>query len=125
MRRKETIIYCLLNIITFGIFNLILASILDLYNEAAWYNKWQYWFFGALCLIFPIFVMFFVFALQMIIEVAKKLEVHGSEIYGTPYSWILCLIVPFVGWVCFAVMLIYLLVFIDVNLIKNSEVQNG
>ena len=125
MKRKEAIIYTILNIITLGFFNLILASIFDLYNEEAWYNKWYYWFFASLCLIFPVFVMFIVFLIQIITIVAKKLDVHGSSLYETPYTWILCLIIPIVGWICFTVMLIYLLVFINVKLIENSEVSNG
>ncbi len=125
MTRKEAIIYTLLNIITLGFFNLILASIFDLYNENAWYNKWQYWFFGALCLIFPVFVMFIVFLIQMITTVAQHIDVHGSDLYGSPYTWILCLIIPVVGWICLLVMLIYLLVFINVKLIENSEVKHG
>ena len=125
MTRKEAYICCILNIITLGLFSLLLAGIFDLYDQDAWYNKWPYWFFSTLCLIFPVVVTFVVFYIQILTVVAKHFNVDGSDIYGTPYSWILCLIVPFVGWVCFVVMLIYLLVFIDVNLIKNSEVQNG
>ncbi len=125
MKRKEAIIYTILNVVTFGLFNLILASIFDLYDENAWYNKWQYWFFGTLCVIFPVFVMFVVFLIQMITQVAKKLDVTGYDLYGTPYTWILCIIIPIVGWICLLVMLIYLLVFIDINLIKNSEIENG
>lgn len=125
LKRKDAVIYCVLNLITLGIFNLILAAIFDLYDEQAWYNKWPYWFFSALCLIFPVLVMFIVFIIQMTAKVAKSLDVTGSNIYYNPYSWILCLIIPFVGWVCFIVMFIYLLVFISVNLIRNSEVENG
>lgn len=125
LKRKDAVIYSILNIVTLGIFNLILAAIFDLYDENAWYNKWQYWFFSALCLIFPVMIMFIVFIVQMITNVANHLGVTGSNIYRSPYSWILCLIVPFVGWVCLVVMFIYLMVFISINLIKNSEVKNG
>ena len=123
--KKEAYIYCILDIVTLGLFNLILAGILDLYDQKAWYNKWPYWFFGTLCLIFPVFIMFIVFYIQMLTVVAKHFNVNGSDIYGTPYSWILCVIVPFVGWICLIVMFIYLVVFTCINIIKSSEVKHG
>ena len=37
-------------------------------------------------------------------ETAKKLNVPGDEIYMTPYSWILCIIIPIIGWILLLVM---------------------
>ena len=49
-----------------------------------------------------------VFVVQMTCEVAAKLDVPGSELYLSPYAWILCLIIPVIGWICFSVMMLYL-----------------
>ena len=116
LQKKYWPICLLLNIITFGLFNFIIAAYLDLYDKNAWYNKKWYWIGGTICLIFPVFIMLMVFLIQMIVNIAKKLEVRGSDIYATPYSWIVCMIVPIVGWVCLLVMLFYIMTFTIVKL---------
>ena len=54
------------------------------------------------------------------VEVAKKLNVPGSQIYALPYAWIICIIVPVVGWVLLIVMFIYLLVWPVVMLYRGE-----
>lgn len=123
LKKKNWFIILLLNILTLGLFNFVLAFKLNLYDEEAWYNKWQYWFCASLCLIFPVFIMFIVFLIQMTAKVANKLKVDGDSIYNSPYSWILCIIVPFVGWALLFTMFIYLLVFISIS-IKDGKGDN-
>ena len=120
LKKKNWFIVLLLNILTLGLFNFVLAFKLNLYNEDAWYNKWQYWFFASLCLIFPVIVLLIVFLVQMLVKVALKLDIDGEKIYSTPYSWIICIIVPVVGWALLITMFIYLLVFIAIAL-KNGK----
>ena len=99
---------------------LLLAYMLDLYDENAWYSKWQYWALGSICLIFPALIMFVIFELQMLVKIAHKLSVPGDEIYNTPYSWIICLIVPVIGWILLSVMIIYLCIWIAI-MIKEGK----
>lgn len=103
----SNILLILIIIPVFFIFSL--ANKLKIYDKNAWYNKWQYWTFGTICLIFPVFILGLVFYIQILTKVAKKLEVPGSEIYSLPYSWILCIVIPVVGWILLIVMYIYLI----------------
>jgi len=48
--------------------------------------------------------MYIVFQMEMQIKICEKLNVKGHEIYSLPYHWILCLIVPILGWSIFIVM---------------------
>ena len=119
--RKENWFVCLmLSFLSQGMFAFVLAYFMEAYEKDAWYRKWQYWVFGALCFIFPIFIMFYVFEIQMMVKVASKLEVTGKEIYDNPYTWILCLIVPVIGWILLIVMSLYLQIFTIVALYKGN-----
>ncbi len=89
----------------------------NVYKEDAWYTKWQYWAGATLCLIFPVFIMAFVFFLQTLCSLATRLKVAGS-LYNNPYSWIICIIVPLVGWAIFIVMFIYVNV---MSILKSFE----
>lgn len=120
LKKKNWFICLLLNFLTFGVFNLVLASFLNLYSKDTWYKKWQYWVFGGLCLIFPIFILLFVFIIQMICGVADALNVPGSDLYNCPYTWIICIIVPVVGWSLLLVMLIYIMVWPIVMLYQGE-----
>ena len=102
------------------IFILILASDLNLIDKNAWYSKWQYWVIGGICLIFPLFLLFFVFETEMLVKVAQKLKVPGSELYTIPYIWILLIIIPVVGWILLLVMYIYLHVWSFVKLCEGN-----
>ena len=109
----------LLNFLTGGIFYLILGKLMNLYDKDAWYsNKW-YWIFGALCLVFPVFIMLMVFIIQMNCKVAKALSVPGDTIYNSPYVWILLITIPVVGWVLLMVMDIYISIWPIVSLAKG------
>jgi len=79
-----------------------------LYNSEAWYADYRYWFVGVLFLFFPVSILFVVFWLQMACTVAIHLNVPGKEIYGFPYAWIVCLVLPIVGWTLLIVMLFYI-----------------
>lgn len=119
--KKENWIVCLiLNLITQGFFTFILAYFLGIYEKEAWYKKWQYWVFGSLCLIFPAFIMLLVFTVQITVKVASKLDVPGKEIYDNPYTWVICLIAPIVGWIVLFVMVLYLELFTIVSLYKGN-----
>lgn len=120
LKKRNWWVYLILTIITLGLYNLALAHYLNVYDEEAWYQDWTYWFFGGLCFVFPIIILALVFVVQITCQVAAKLNVPGSEIYNTPYSWVLCMIVPVVGWVLLIVMLLYILLWIVVMLAKGE-----
>lgn len=120
LKRQNWFVCLILNIITFGFFNFLIGYMLEVYDKNAWYYKWQYWVFGLICLIFPAFLMIYVFIIQTIVNVAVKLKIPGSEIYTLPYAWILCLIVPVLGWILLITMLIYLNIWIIVMLYKGE-----
>lgn len=103
-----------------GATGFILGYLLDVYDKDAWYAKWQYWVIGVLCCFFPAIIMFAVFYFQIMAKVAAKLDVPGKEIYTSPYTWILCLVVPILGWVMFGVMYLYFLVWILVRLSQGE-----
>ena len=124
LERKNWPISLIFTILFRDIYAIILAFILGLFEEDAWYSKWYYWAAATMCLIFPIFIMFTVFEIQMLTKVSKKLNVPGSEIYATPYSWILCLIVPIVGWILLIVMYVYLNVWNIVMIYKGEGEKN-
>ena len=92
----------------------------DVFDENAWYAKWQNWLLGLILFIFPITIMAIIFILQMTCLVAAKLEVPGKEIYLSPYIWILCLIIPIIGWVFLCVMALYLEIWILVMLSRGK-----
>ena len=102
------------------IFILILASDLNLIDKNGWYSKWQYWVIGGICLIFLLFLLFIVFETEMLVKVAQKLKVPGSELYTIPYIWILLIIIPVVGWILLLVMYIYLHVWSFVKLCEGN-----
>lgn len=120
LKKENALICSVLMIMSMGIFSIPLASLMDLYDKDAWYSNPKYWLIGFLCLIFPIFIMIIIFSIQMICKVAASLEVPGKEIYNFPYTWILCLIVPIVGWVMFIVMYIYLIIWISYMLYQGK-----
>lgn len=104
-----------------GIFSIVLALTLgDVFSKDAWYAKWYYWLIGVLCCFFPAVIMFAVFEFQILTIVSKKLEVPGSEIYACPYTWMICLIVPILGWVILATMILYLNIFAIVALYRGK-----
>lgn len=110
LKKENWFLSLIMMILTEGLFSMILGYFLKIYDKNAWYAKWQYWVISALFLVFPIFIVFAVFTIQITCQVAEKLKVPGDKIYNSPYSWILCLIVPIIGWVLLIVMLLYVYV---------------
>lgn len=120
LKRENWWLCLILNILTGGIFYIILAKMMNLFDKDAWYmNKW-YWIFGTLCLIFPVFIMLIVFMIQMNAKVAANLGLSGSNIYNTPYTWILFIIIPVIGWVLNIVMYLYIYFMPHYNLAKGN-----
>lgn len=117
---KKEIIYLILTILTGGIFTLYIAYQLNLYDEDAWYSDYKKWMLGVFLFIIPILPMFIIFVIQINCKVAAHLNVPGSEIYNLPYSWILCVIVPVIGWSLFLVMYIYVVIWSNVKRIQNK-----
>lgn len=119
--KKDNWVICLiLTIITEGLFSLVLASLMKLYDKKAWYCNYKYWLFGALCLLFPVVIMFVVFLVQITCMVAKTLQVPGDEIYNSPYSWIICMVVPVIGWIMLIVMYLYIVIW-PIVMIYNGK----
>ena len=115
--KKENWWLCLiLNLITGGIFYLVLAKVMNLYDKDSWYmNKW-YWILAFVCLIFPIFIMFVIFMIQINCKVACALKVSGDNIYNIPYTWIIMIVIPFIGWTLFIIMYIYIFIMPIINI---------
>lgn len=119
LKKENWFIYFIMMIFTFGGYIVIPASQLKLFQKDKWYSNYKYWLFGSLSLVFPVFIMLVILIIEMTVEVALKLKVDGSNIYGNPYVWIGLLIVPVVGWVLFLVMYIYLHFYIVINIKKG------
>lgn len=123
LKKENWVVNAILLVLTQGIYTFVLAHLLQLYKKDAWYANYRYWLISILFFFFPVFLVLIVFLVQMLCTVASKLNVPGKEIYGLPYSWILCLIVPIVGWTLLIVMWIYLLVWMIVMLAHSEGEQ--
>lgn len=123
LKKENWWVWLIIYIFGQGVGIYVLAGLLQVYSKDNWYAKWQYWLAGVLCCFFPAAIMLLVFTIQITIETAKKLEVPGSEVYGAPYVWLLCLIVPIFGWIAFAVMKFYLDVYILISLYRGVGEQ--
>ncbi len=123
LKRENWWIWLLLLIFTSGSSTYALAALLNCYDKDAWYANYEYWLIGGLCLILPALIMVYVLYIEMLCKCAAKLNVSGKEIYMSPYTWILCLIVPFVGWVLLFVMIFYLQIWTLINL-SHGEGDN-
>ena len=64
--------------------------------------------------------MISVFSIEILSKTAAKLEVKGSEYYLSPYIWIILLVIPFIGWIAFIALILYLNIAILVNLYKGK-----
>lgn len=120
LKKENWWVWLLLFLFSGGSSTIVLGALLDVFDKNAWYAKWYYWVIGLLCFIFPFSIMMAVFNITIASKAAAKLEVPGSEIYLSPYIWILCLIVPFIGWALFIVMLLYINVWPIVMLSKGN-----
>lgn len=107
LKKENAVIYLILNILTFGLYTFYIAYKLDLYDKNAWYSRWYYWVLGFVLGIIPGIVMLLVFSIKMGCLVSERLNVPGKEIYILPYPWIVCLIVPILGWTLFVILYVY------------------
>lgn len=120
IKRENWFIYLILNICTLGMFNVAIAVSANLLDKNAWYLDKRYWIGAIICFIFPVFAMFLVFSVQMMCKVANKLEVPGKELYNTPYFWIICIIVPLIGWAILIATYIYLLIWMSLEIKRGN-----
>ena len=60
--------------------------------------------------------MIVAFNIEITIKTAAKLEVKGSEYYLSPYIWIILIIIPFIGWIAFIALMLYLEIAILIKL---------
>lgn len=120
LRKQNWWLWLLLTIFTGGSNYIFLSILLDCYDKEAWYANWKYWLIGIICLLVPATIMFMVFIIEMTCQAAAKLEVPGYEIYLSPYIWILCMIIPIIGWIFLLVMMIYLSIWPIVMLARGK-----
>jgi hypothetical protein len=118
LKKENWWIWLLLFIFSDGTSTIALGALLDVFDKNAWYAKWKNWLIGLL-LILPITIMIVAFNIEITSKTAAKLEVKGSEYYLSPYIWIILLIIPFVGWIVFVILYLYLTIAILVNLYKG------
>lgn len=119
LKRENWGIWLLLLLLSSGSSTVVLSAMFDMFDKNAWYAKWYYWVIG-LVLVIPFPIMFYVFYIDMTCKAAAKLEVKGKEYYLSPYVWIIMLIIPFIGWITFIVLYLYINIAILVNL-KNGK----
>lgn len=115
LKKENWWIWLLLILFSEGTSNLVLGALLDVYDKNAWYTKWYIWVIG-LVLIIPFTVMITAFTLEILCKTAAKLDVKGSEYYLSPYIWIILIIIPFMGWIAFVALMLYLEIAILVKL---------
>lgn len=120
LNKKNWWIWMLFSILSLNISVIILGALLDLIDKNAWYANKKYWILGTICFVIPAFIMLFVFVIEMLCKVSAKLKVPGSELYLSPYIWIIFLIVPIIGWVFFLVTILYLTIWYLVALYKGD-----
>lgn len=119
LKKENWWIWLLLLLFSSGASPIVLAAMLDLLKKDAWYAKWYYWVIG-LVLVLPFIVMIYVLYIELTSKTAAKLEVKGSEYYLSPYIWIIMIIIPFIGWIVFVALYLYLNIAILINL-KNGK----
>lgn len=120
LKRENYWIWILLLLFSSGSSNLVLGALLDVFDKDAWYAKPKNWILGFVCLIFPSFIMIMVFYIEILCKANAKLKTPGSEIYLSPYIWIIYLIIPIIGWIIFLVQLVYLSVWPIVMLYRGN-----
>lgn len=120
LKQENWWIWLLLFFFSGGTSTIVLGALLDVYDKNAWYAKWYYWVLGFVCFIFPFYIMMTVFMITITTKVSAKLDVPGSELYLSPYVWILCLIIPFIGWTLLFIMYLYITIWNIVMLYRGS-----
>lgn len=120
LKRENWWVWLLITLFSNGTGTIVLAALLDCFDKDAWYAKPKNWILGLVCFIFPFFIMLEVFAIQMLCQVCAKLKVPGSELYLSPFMWIICMIIPIFGWIFLCVALLYLTIWQIVMLYKGN-----
>ena len=108
LEKENWWIWLLLAFFSGGSSILVLGALFDIYRKDAWYAKWYWWVLGFVCFFMPFAIMMMVISIYALTQVCAKLEVPGKEIYLSYYLWILCLIIPILGWAIFMIMYFYL-----------------
>jgi hypothetical protein len=120
LKKENWWIWLLLYIFAGNITPFVLGAVLKVYKKDAWYAKWQNWLIGFLFFIVPAIIMFIVFSIQIIIEVAKKLNVPNENLYANPAIWILGFIIPIFGWIGLGILSLYLTIYILIQLYNGK-----
>ncbi len=123
-KRKYWWLWLILFLFSGGMAAVFLAFSLDLFEEDAWYANSKNWLIAFCMLFVPFFIMGIVFTIDMTIQVAAKLELPGKEIYLSPFIWLLCLIIPFLGWIALVVLGFYLEIGILVMIAHGKAEQS-
>ncbi|MEG0026089.1 MAG: hypothetical protein RR703_02130 [Bacilli bacterium] len=123
LKQENWWIWLLLIIMTQGTSTLILGALLDVYDKNAWYAKWYYWLLGFACFIIPGIIMLYIFFIQILCLTAGRLNIPGKELYLTPYTFILCVIIPVIGWILLFVTILYLQIWTIVSLYLGYEIK--
>lgn len=132
LKRENWWIWLLLMLVSSGSNTFVLGALLDIYDKKAWYAKWKNWVIPTVIWLFiciltsisgmvdgnmvelfstillPAMLMYLVLYIQVLCQVSAKLNVPGKELYLSSYIWLICLIIPIIGWIMLIVMLIYL-----------------
>jgi len=120
LKRKYWWFWLLLNILTGSISNLFLGKLLNVYEKDAWYTKWYYWALGLFFGFLPALIMLFILIIEVTVKICVKLEVPGSDLYTLPYPWIVCIIIPIIGWALFVILLIYTNLWYAIKLLQGK-----
>lgn len=123
LKKENWWVWLLLSFVTGGAACVMLGALLDCFDKNKWYANWKNWLIGFVCLIFPVVIMITILIIEITAESAAKLNIPGKELYLSPYVWLLCLIIPFIGWTMLAVLYLYLNIMIIVNLYRGEGEQ--
>ena len=118
LKRKNCWLWFLLLVSSLN--GVVLSTILNLYKKDAWYTNYKYWILGFFCGFFPGIIMIIVFLIESLCMGAKKLDIPGSEVYTSPYTWLLCLIFPIIGWTLMLIMLAYLNIWVTLYICQGK-----
>ncbi|MBQ9072467.1 MAG: hypothetical protein IJY25_04865 [Bacilli bacterium] len=115
LKKENWWIWLLLALFSNGSSTIVLGAMLNLFDKNAWYTKWYIWVVG-LILMFPFVIMIYALIIDITTKTAAKLDVKGKDYYLSPFIWIILLIIPFIGWLGFIALFLYLNIAILVQL---------
>lgn len=123
-KKENWWVWLLLTFFTGNLSSILLGKYLDCFDKKQWYYNYKYWLLGTILFIFPAFIMLIVLTFQMTAKIASKLDVKGREIYLSPYTYIICLIIPILGWSILISIYIYLIIFNLIN-VYLGKIENN